>query len=184
MNKLRIILLGFALLTFSLHGQDVQSPLDFTVVNIDGDEVSLSSYRGKVVMIVNVASKCGFTYQYEGLEELYQKYKDQGLVILGFPSNDFLGQELDTDEEIKTFCSVNYGVTFPMFSTISVKGRNQIPLYDYLTSRRANHSFGGRISWNFNKFLVDREGQIINRFGSRTEPMSEEIVAAVEGALN
>ncbi len=156
---------------------------DFTMKDIDGKEVRLAEFRGKVVLIVNVASKCGFTPQYEGLEKLYEKYREQGLVILGFPANDFLGQEPGTDADIKSFCSLTYNVTFPMFSKISVKGRDQHPLYAFLTGKDTNPGFAGAITWNFNKFLVGRDGKIVNRFGSKTAPENPELVAAVEAAL-
>jgi glutathione peroxidase len=156
---------------------------DFTMKNIDGQEVSLSAYRGKVVLIVNVASRCGYTPQYEGLEKLYLKYKDKGFVILGFPANNFLGQEPGTDQEIKSFCSLKYNVTFPMFSKISVKGSDKHPLYRFLTEKETNPQFAGEISWNFNKFLIGRDGKVINRFGTRTAPDGKEVVEAVEKAL-
>lgn len=156
---------------------------DFTMDDIAGNPVALKDFAGKVVMIVNTASKCGFTYQYDGLEELYQTYKDQGLVILGFPANDFLSQEPGTNEEIAEFCRINYGVTFPLFSKISVKGKNIHPLYEYLTSKETNPEFSGKITWNFNKFLISREGQIINRFSSKQKPLSDKIVEAIEEAL-
>ncbi len=157
---------------------------DFTVDDIDGAAVKLEQYRGKVVMIVNVASKCGFTPQYEGLQKLYTTYKDSGLVILGFPANNFMRQEPGSDADIKAFCSMNFGVTFPMFSKISVKGEDQHPLYAYLTSKTTNPEFSGDISWNFNKFLVSRDGKIIARFGSRTKPEDAELVEAVKKALS
>ena len=153
------------------------------MVDIKGDTLQLSKYAGKELLIVNTASKCGFTYQYEGLEKLYKTYKDQGLVILGFPANNFLKQELGSDEEIATFCRINYGVTFPMFSKISVKGKDMHPLYKHLTSKETNPEFGGKITWNFNKFLISKEGKIINRFGSRDKPESKKIIQAIEGAL-
>jgi len=156
---------------------------DFTVNDIDGNPVSLSEYEGKVLLLVNVASKCGFTGQYEGLQKLYETYRDRGLVILGFPANDFMSQEPGTDEEIKEFCTLNYGVTFPMFSKISVKGDDRHPLYRFLTDKEIHPETGGKISWNFNKFLVNREGDVVARFGSRDKPMSEGIVRAVEAAL-
>ena len=157
---------------------------DFTMDNIRGESVELSQYKGKVILVVNTASKCGFTYQYDGLEELYQTYKDSGLVILGFPANNFLKQEPGTNEEIAEFCRLNYGVTFPMFSKISVKGKDIHPLYQYLTSKETDPEFEGSISWNFNKFLISRTGEIIDRFGSRQKPQSDKIVAAVEKAFN
>ena len=156
---------------------------DFTMKDIDGNDVGLATFKGKVVMIVNVASKCGFTGQYAGLQALYEKYQDRGLVILGFPANDFLWQEPGADSEIKQFCTLNYGVTFPMFAKIHVKGRDQHPLYAWLTDKRANPDFSGKITWNFNKFLVGRDGRVVARFGSRAKPESQEVVAAVEAAL-
>jgi glutathione peroxidase len=145
--------------------------------------MSLSEYKGKVILIVNVASKCGHTPQYEGLQKIYSEYQDQGLVVLGFPANNFRNQEPGTDQEIKEFCSLNYGVTFPMFSKISVKGDDIHPLYQFLTSEKTNPEFAGEISWNFNKFLIDRSGKIIARFESKDQPESEKVVAAIEGAL-
>jgi glutathione peroxidase len=156
---------------------------EFTVEDIEGNEVGLGDFRGRVLLIVNVASKCGFTPQYEGLQELYETYRDRGLVVLGFPANDFLWQEPGTNAEIKTFCSTRYGVTFPMFAKISVKGRDQHPLYRFLTDKRTNPEFGGRITWNFNKFLIGRDGTIRARFGSRTTPDDPKVAAAIEEAL-
>jgi glutathione peroxidase len=156
----------------------------FTMRDIDGKEVSLASYQGKVLLLVNVASKCGYTPQYKDLEALYRKYKDQGLVILGFPANNFLGQEPGTDADIKTFCTTTYGVTFPMFSKISVKGADQHPLYRYLTSDSTNPDFAGQVKWNFTKYLVNRTGNIVGKFGSSVKPMSEELVGAIEAALH
>src|SRR5829696_2442209 len=158
------------------------SPLTFTVKDIDGKDYELAQLKGKVVMLVNVASKCGFTKQYTGLEKLYEKYKDRGLVIVGFPANNFGGQEPGTEEEIKTFCSTKYNVTFPMMSKISVKGENQHALYDLLT-HRTPQEFRGEIGWNFTKFMVDRNGQVFARFASKTTPEDEQLVAAVEKAL-
>jgi len=160
-----------------------KSVLDFTMKSIDGKPVKLDSYRGNVLLLVNVASKCGFTPQYEGLQSLYTKYKDQGLVVMGFPANNFFGQEPGTDEEILSFCTNKYNVTFPMFSKISVKGKDMHPLYKFLTGKETDPEFSGGISWNFNKFLVDRNGKIIARFGTREKPDSEKFVAAIEKAL-
>ena len=160
-----------------------KSVLEFTMKNIDGQDVKLDNYRGKVLLLVNVASKCGFTPQYEGLESLYKKYKDQGLVILGFPANNFFGQEPGTNEEIKTFCQTRYNVTFPMFAKISVKGDDIHPLYLFLTSKETDPEFAGNISWNFNKFLVDRSGKIVDRFATKETPESEKITQAIEKAL-
>ncbi len=149
----------------------------YSVKTIDGKEISLASYQGKALLIVNVASKCGFTPQYKGLQALYEKYKSRGLEILGFPANNFLFQEPGRDEEIKKFCSLKYNVTFPMFSKISVKGKNIHPLYQYLTSETGN------ISWNFNKILVTPEGRIIKRFDSKVDPLSEELTREIEKIL-
>jgi glutathione peroxidase-family protein len=157
---------------------------DFIMNDINENPVNMSEYEGKVILIVNVASKCGFTYQYDGLEKLYETYKDQGLVILGFPANNFLKQEPGSNEEIASFCRLNYGVTFPMFSKISVKGKDIHPLYEYLSSKESGHDFGGKITWNFNKFLISRKGEIINRFGSKVKPEDEKIIQAIEQALN
>ena len=156
---------------------------DFTMTGISGEEIKLDEYKDKAILIVNTASKCGFTYQYDGLEKLYETYKDSGLVVLGFPANSFLKQEPGSDEEIANFCRLNYGVTFPMFSKISVKGKDIHPLYDYLTSKKSGHEFGGKISWNFNKFLISRDGKIINRFGSKVKPGSDKVIKAIEEAL-
>lgn len=155
----------------------------FTMKTIDGQEVSLGTYTGKVLLIVNTASKCGFTPQYAGLEKLFKDYGPKGLVVLGFPANNFLGQEPGADTEIKQFCTLKYSVTFPMFSKISVKGGDQHPLYKFLTEKATNPEFAGAIAWNFNKFLIGRDGKIINRFGSRTAPDDPALVKAVEDAL-
>ncbi len=160
-----------------------KSVLEFTLMNIDGKDVKLDTYRGKVLLITNVASKCGYTPQYEGLQAIYSKYQSQGLVVLGFPANNFLGQEPGTNEEIKTFCQLKYNVSFPMFSKISVKGADIHPLYRFLTSKETDPEFGGDISWNFNKFLVDRSGKIIARFETKEKPEGEKIVQAIEKAL-
>jgi glutathione peroxidase len=159
------------------------SPLDFTVKDIDEKDVNLSDYKGKVVLIVNVASKCGFTPQYTALEQLYMDHKDQGFVIIGFPANNFHSQEPGTDEEIKQFCSSKYSVTFPLMSKISVKGDDKAPLYKFLTEEPTAGDFKGEITWNFNKFLVDRNGNVMARFASPTKPSDPTLVAAVEQAL-
>jgi glutathione peroxidase len=156
---------------------------EFTLKSIDGKTTPLANYKGKVVMIVNVASRCGYTPQYTQLEAVYAKYKDQGLVILGFPANNFMGQEPGTDEEIKTFCSTKYNVTFPLFSKISVKGDDKAPLYQFLTDKTVNPTTGGEIGWNFTKFLVDRDGKVIQRFDTKTKPDAPEVISAIEAAL-
>ncbi len=163
--------------------ESMKSVHDFTMTDIDGRSASLADYKGKVLLIVNVASKCGFTKQYAGLETLYRTYADKGLVVLGFPANNFFGQEPGTEAEIKSFCTLTYGVTFPMFAKISVKGKDIHPLYAFLTAKETNPEFPGAISWNFNKFLIGRDGRILARFGSRTDPGDAELVAAVEQAL-
>jgi glutathione peroxidase-family protein len=159
------------------------SPLDFAVKDIDGKDVNLSDYRGKVVMIVNVASKCGFTPQYTALEAMYKKYADQGFVIIGFPANNFHSQEPGTDADIKAFCTSKYEVTFPMMSKISVKGADKAPLYKFLTEPVSAGDFTGEIGWNFTKFIVDRNGNVIARFASATKPTDEKLVGIVEKAL-
>lgn len=177
-----IAMVTVALGTLMTAGAAASSVYDFTLPSIDGDPTPLSNYKGKVVLLVNVASRCGFTPQYSALESLYEKYKDQGFVILGFPANNFGAQEPGTNAEIKTFCSTKYNVTFPMFSKVSVKGDDTTPLYQYLT-QRANPAVAGDIKWNFTKFLVDRNGQVVQRFESPVKPDSPEMVGAVEKLL-
>jgi glutathione peroxidase len=157
---------------------------DFTMKSIDGQPVSLKSYKGKVVLLVNVASKCGFTPQYAGLESLYEKYKDRGLVIIGVPANNFAQQEPGTNEEIKTFCSRKYNVTFPMMSKVSVLGDDETPLYQFLTDKSTDPKFGGDIKWNFTKFLFDRNGNLVQRFEPPVKPDSPEMQSAVESAIS
>jgi glutathione peroxidase len=150
---------------------------EFTLDSIDGKPAPLSQYKGKVLLIVNVASKCGYTPQYTGLEALYEKYKDKGVVVLGFPANDFGLQEPGTNEEIKDFCSRTYSVKFPLYSKISVKGDTKAPLYQYLTAE------GGEVKWNFTKFLVGKDGKVIKKFDSKVTPDSAELTSAIEAAL-
>ena len=150
---------------------------------IDGKDTNLGDYAGKVLLAVNVASKCGLTPQYTALEETYKKYKDKGFAVLGFPANNFGAQEPGTEAEITDFCTTNYGVDFPMFSKISVKGDDQHPLYKYLTEKTTNPAHSGAITWNFNKFLIGADGKLIARFGSDVEPDSEELEKAIENAL-
>ncbi len=145
--------------------------------DIDGKDTALKDYSGKVRLIVNVASQCGYTPQYAGLETLYKKYKDQGLVIMGFPCNDFGGQEPGTADEIKSFCSTNYSVSFPIFAKVAIKGASPHPLYAALTEKE------GKVGWNFTKFLVGRDGGIIAKFDSGVEPDSAELTSAIEKAL-
>src|SRR5712672_3096922 len=157
--------------------------IDYAVNTIDGQPAPLSAYKGKVLMLVNVASRCGFTPQYTALEAIYEKYKDRGFVIVGIPANNFGAQEPGTDQEIKTFCQSKYSVTFPMMSKVSVKGDDKTPLYQYLTDTIVNPKTGGDIQWNFTKFLVGPEGQIITRFEPKVTPDSPEVTAAIESAL-
>jgi glutathione peroxidase len=171
----KLLLTGMVMTAASLFG--ASSVHEFTLNSIDGKPAPLSAYQGKVVMIVNVASRCGFTPQYAGLEALYEKYKDRGFTILGFPANNFGGQEPGTNEEIKTFCSSKYNVTFPMYSKISVKGEDKAPLYQFLTAT------GGEIQWNFTKFLVDKSGKVVARFESKVTPESPDVAEAIEKAL-
>lgn len=159
------------------------SPLSFTMKDIDGKDLDLASLKGKVVLFVNVASRCGYTKQYAGLEELYNKYKDDGLVIVGVPANNFGGQEPGSDEEIKAFCSTTYNVTFPILSKVSVKGDDICPLYKFLTEEATAGEFAGEIGWNFTKFLIDRNGQIMARYASGTTPLDASVTDAVEKAL-
>jgi glutathione peroxidase len=178
-----IVTLGPANAEHAAATTEAKSVLDFTMKDIDGNEVALSKFRGSVLLVVNVASKCGLTPQYEQLTALYEKYKAQGFEVLGFPANNFMGQEPGTDAEIKTFCQTKYKVSFPMFSKISVKGDDMHPLYKFLTSGAGNNIATGDINWNFEKFLVDREGKVIARFSPRTKPDAEEVVSAIEAAL-
>lgn len=160
-----------------------KSVYDFKVTNIDGKDLTLKKYKGDVLLIVNTASKCGYTPQYEGLQKIYDKYKGEDFEILGFPANNFGGQEPGTEAEIKEFCTLKYKVTFPMFAKISVKGDDQAPLYKFLTDETINPKFAGDITWNFNKFLINRKGEIIARFSSKDTPESEAVTSAIETAL-
>lgn len=168
---------------FKTHAAKAKSVLDFTVRNIDGKDVKLNQYKGDVILVVNVASKCGYTPQYQGLQSTYVKYKDKGFVTLGFPANNFGGQEPGTEKEIKEFCESKFGVTFPMFAKISVLGDDIDPLYKFLTSKETNPEFAGDITWNFNKFLIDRHGKVVARFTSKQTPESPEVTSAIEKYL-
>jgi glutathione peroxidase len=159
------------------------SVLDFHVKDIDGKDVDLAKFRGKVLLIVNTASQCGFTPQYKDLEAVYDKYKAQDLEVLAFPANEFGSQEPGTDEQIKEFCSSNYKVSFPLFSKIVVDGQKIHPLYEFLTSKSTNPKFAGRIPWNFTKFLVNRNGEVIHRFQPQDNPSSAKVIGAIEKAL-
>ncbi len=168
-----------------MQANNINTSTDLDLMNIPfktitGDSASLADYKGKVVLIVNVASKCGYTPQYAGLEKLYEKYKDKGFVILGFPENNFKNQEPGSNEEILKFCQSKFGVTFPMMSKISVKGEDKHPLYVELTEKSR---YPGEITWNFNKFLLDRKGKVVARFDSAVEPMSDELVGQIKKLL-
>jgi len=158
-----------------------QSFYDFKVKDINGEDFDMTSLKGKRVLIVNTASKCGYTPQYESLQELYEKHGGDNFVIIGFPCNQFGGQEPGTNEEIKTFCKKNYGVSFPMMDKVDVKGDEVHPLYEWLTEEELNGVDGARVSWNFNKFLIDENGNWVEHYGSSTSPMSEEIIAFASG---
>jgi glutathione peroxidase len=156
---------------------------DFTARTIDGEDCPLRDFEGKVLLVVNVASQCGLTPHYAGLEELYRNFKDQGLVVLGFPCNQFGAQEPGSEPEIRQFCTTRYGVTFPMFAKIEVNGSNRHPIYEFLTQQPTQPDGAGDIQWNFAKFLVDRTGKVAARFNPAVAPASEEIVGAIEKAL-
>lgn len=156
--------------------------LDYRMDSIEGEPVKLEQYKGKVVLMVNVASKCGLTPQYAGLEKLYREHKDDGLVVIGFPANNFMGQEPGTNKEIHAFCTGEYGVTFPMMAKISVKGKDAHPLYKQLAAQP--EPVGGEPSWNFDKFLVDRSGEVVARFGPRTNPDDKDLVAAIKSLIS
>ncbi|HUR55897.1 MAG TPA: glutathione peroxidase [Gemmataceae bacterium] len=162
----------------------VTSALEFQMKDIDGKEVDLSKYKGKVVLFVNVASMCGFTKQYEGMQALYSKFEKDGFVLIGVPSNDFGEQEKGTDAQIKEFCTTNYKVTFPMLAKVAVKGDAQVPLYKHLTSKETNPKHGGEVAWNFEKFLINRKGEVVGRYKSGIEPMSDELIKAVKTELD
>lgn len=159
------------------------SPLDYKLKDINDKEVDLAQYKGKVVLFVNVASKCGYTTQYQGLQELHEAYKDKGLVVIGVPANEFGGQEPGSNAEIAKFCSTKYNVTFPMMAKVAVKGSEKTPLYQYLTGKDSNPDYAGEVGWNFEKFLVGKAGRVVGRYKSGVEPMSDELVAAVKKEL-
>jgi glutathione peroxidase len=192
MRKFALLCLSFSLAAATLMPAVQAAPppagseksiYDFTLKSIDGQATSLSEFHGKVVLLVNVASRCGFTPQYTALESIYEKYKSRGLVIVGIPANNFMGQEPGTNEEIKTFCTKKYNVSFPMMSKVSVVGDDKTPLYQFLTEKSSNPKFGGEIKWNFTKFLFDRNGQPVARFEPAIKPDSPEVTEAIEAAL-
>ena len=173
-------LISLALMT-ALSSAYAGSVYDHKLKDIDGKETSLAEHKGKVILMVNVASKCGFTRQYKGLEELHQKFKDKGLVVCGFPCNQFGGQEPESEKKIKEFCSSKFGVTFPMYSKIDVNGPNRHPLYESIVGEKG--PLKGNIRWNFGKILIGKDGKPIERYGSMTSPSSKKLLKAIEAAL-
>jgi glutathione peroxidase len=182
LSPLQIVIVSGVLLIMATSLFAASGLYGFTLNSIDGKPAPLADYKGKVVLLVNVASQCGYTPQYSALESIYEKYKDQGFVILGFPANNFGAQEPGTNEEIKTFCTRKYSVTFPMYAKISVKGADQAPLYAYLTKDTAA-GISGEIKWNFTKFLVDRNGNVVQRFEPAVTPDSKDVTGAIEKQL-
>jgi len=178
MKSLTLLTMLVLMQTMSLLAGPIEQ---IPIKDIDGKDTSLNAYKGKVLLVVNVASKCGLTPQYKGLESIHEKYKDKGFTVLGFPCNQFAGQEPGTNEEIKQFCSSKYNVTFPLFDKIDVNGPNRHPLYVALAGKES--PYPGDIKWNFGKFLIGRDGKIIKRFEPKTAPDSPEIVQAIEAAL-
>ena len=181
MSLVKLLIVVAAISTFALAASArADLPLSGTMKSIDGTDVDLGSYQGKVVLVVNVASRCGATPQYEGLQALYEKYKDKGFVVLGFPANDFGAQEPGSDDQIKEFCTSKYDVSFPMFSKITVKGADKPKLYQVLTETADP---AGDIGWNFEKFLIGKDGKVAGRFKTRVSPDDAALVAAIEAAL-
>jgi len=178
--KLSYLLAGLVCAS-ALHAETMPKLREIPVKDINGKDTSLKAYEGKVLLVVNVASKCGYTPQYKSLEAIYQKYKDQGFTVLGFPCNDFGAQEPGSNEEIKEFCSAKYNVTFPLFDKIHVKGPEQHPLYTALSGK--DSPYPGPVKWNFGKFLIGRDGKILKRFDSAAKPDSAEVTQAIEAAL-
>jgi len=178
-NIVAVLFCAMIFLNNSVHAQ-TKNFHSFTVKSIDGEDVDLSKYKGKKVMVVNTASKCGLTPQYEQLQSLYEKYKSKGFEIIAFPANNFLSQEPGTNTQIKEFCTQNYGVTFPVMSKISVKGDDIAPLYKWLTSKSENGILDENVSWNFQKFMIDEEGNLVDFASPKTKPMDEKIVSWIE----
>lgn len=179
---------AFALSSVSLaddstKGSKMTGPLQFTMKDINGKDVELSQFKGKVVLFVNVASQCGYTPQYNGLQDLYEKYSKEGLVIIGVPANEFGAQEPGSNAEILKFCQSKYKVTFPMMAKVVVKGKDKTPLYKFLTDKETNPKFGGEIGWNFEKFLIGRNGEVVARFKSGDEPTSEKVTSVIKKEL-
>ena len=179
----KIAALIFVSAVMALAPMQAASVYDYTLNSIDGKSTPLASFKGKVVMLVNVASRCGYTPQYAGLESLYERYRAEGLVIVGIPANNFMSQEPGTNAEIKTFCKSKYDVQFPMMAKLSVAGADKAPLYQYLTSERQNPKTGGEIKWNFTKFLIGKDGSILERFEPAVTPDDTAVTSAIAGAL-
>lgn len=181
------LMAGFALaapvFAADKEGKKVAPALNFTMNSLDGKPIELSRYQGKVVLIVNVASECGLTPQYKQLQDLHKKYAGQGLAVLGFPANEFGAQEPGTNQQIADFCKKNYGVEFDMFAKVVVKGKDQCPLYRHLTAKETNPKFSGAVGWNFEKFLLNRQGEIVARFKPDVEPNAKEVIEAIEAEL-
>lgn len=173
------------LFTTMTHAQEakVSTPLFFKMKSIDGKEIDLSQFKGKVVLFVNVASECGYTGQYAGLQKLHEEFSKDGLVVIGVPSNEFGGQEPGSNEDIKKFCETKFKVTFPLLAKVVITGKGQTPLYDHLTSKETNPKFAGHVRWNFEKFLIGRDGQVIARFASDVEPDSSNLRDPIRKAL-
>lgn len=178
--KKRALITGFLMLCFTAYLSAQKSFYDFKVEAINGQEYDLSALKGKKVLVVNTASKCGLTPQYEDLEKLYQKYKENDFIIIGFPANNFLKQEPGSNEDISSFCRINYGVSFPMMAKISVKGKDIHPLYAWLTSKEQNGVGDSSVKWNFQKYLIDKNGNLVKHLSPKTKPLSEEIISWVE----
>lgn len=177
--KQTIFIILFSLMTITMFSQN-KSLYDFKVKDIDGKEFDMSALKGKKVLIVNVASKCGLTPQYEKLQALYTKYKDDNFVIIGFPANNFNGQEPGSNEDIKTFCVLNYDVTFPMMSKIDVTGENKAPIYKWLTQKSENGKLDTEVQWNFQKFMINEQGQLVDFAPPREDPFSDRIIKWIE----
>lgn len=191
MKKMRIQILSLVVLLFVIAAScqakgntaSAKSVYDFTMKDIDGNNVPLSKYKGNILVIVNTASKCGLAPQLKEIEAFYQKYKDKGVVVLGFPEGNFLNQEFDENAEIKSFCTKNYGVTFPMFSKISVKGEDINPLYNYLTNKSENGVLDAPIKWNYQKFIINRNGKVVTSIAPRTTVNDQEFMQNIEDLL-
>lgn len=182
-TAIAFVLAAMAFTPMTQAADDAQGILKYSLKSLDGKDVDLSAYKGKVLLVVNVASKCGLTPQYTQLQDLHKKYGDKGLAILGFPCNQFGGQEPGSADEIRTFCTKEYGVEFDMFSKIDVNGDGANPLYKYLTGLDLQPAGTGKISWNFEKFLINREGEPVARFGPRTKPDDPAVIKAIEAEL-